>query len=109
MYVTRGMNGSKMCTGAYRGRGVSRLMRTYALKYLYLYFCLMVSCFICRILTLSPFKKGAFVKNCYFSPMRLISIVTEYASFYFKLFFRTKVSQNAFNLNQIESYVYSIF
>ena len=31
MYVTRGMEGSKMCTGAYRGRGVSRLMCTYAL------------------------------------------------------------------------------
>ena len=31
MYVTRGMKWSKMCTGAYRGRGVSRLMCTYAL------------------------------------------------------------------------------
>ena len=29
--------------------------------------------------------------------------------FYFKLFFRTKFSQNAFNFNQIESYVCSIF
>ena len=26
-------------------------------------FCLMVSCFICRILTLPSFKKGVFVRN----------------------------------------------
>ena len=31
MYVTRGMEESKMCTGAYRERGVSRLMCTYTL------------------------------------------------------------------------------
>ena len=29
--------------------------------------------------------------------------------FYFKLFIQTKVSQNAFNFNQIDFYVYSIF
>ena len=45
------------------------------LHYLFLCFCLMVSCFICRILTLSSFKKGALVTNYYFSPMTSFSIV----------------------------------
>ena len=98
-----------MCTGMYRGSGVSRLMCTYALTLSLFMFCLMASCFICRILTSCSFKKGAFVRNGYFSPMRSISIVMEQAFFYFKLFFRTKVSQNAFNFNQLESYVYSTF
>ena len=64
---------------------------------------------ICGILTLSSFKKGVFFRNGYFYPMRSISIVMKQAFFIFKLFFRTKVSQNAFNFNQIESYVCSIF
>ena len=64
---------------------------------------------ICGILTLSSFKKGVFFRNGYFYPMTSISIVMKQAFFIFKLFFRTKVSQNAFNFNQIESYVYSIF
>ena len=75
MYVTRGMKGSKMGTGVYRGEGYhASCVRTH-LHYLFLYFCLMVSCFICRILTLSSLKKGAFVKNVYFAPMRSTSIV----------------------------------
>ena len=35
----------------------------------------MVSCFLCRNLTLPSFKKGVFVRNGYFSPMRSISVV----------------------------------
>ena len=35
----------------------------------------MVSCFICRNLALPSFKKGVFVKNGYFSPVRSISVV----------------------------------
>ena len=45
------------------------------LHYLFKCFCLMVSCFICRNLTLPSFKKGVFVRNGYFSPMRSISVV----------------------------------
>ena len=45
------------------------------LQYLFSCFCLMVSCFICRNLTLPSFKKGVFVRNGYFSPMRSISVV----------------------------------
>ena len=59
-------------------------------------FCLMVSCFICRSLTLPSLEKGVFVRNGYFSPMILLSVVIKQAFFYF-------------NFNLIESYVYSIF
>ena len=45
------------------------------LHYLFSCFCLMVSCFICRNLTLPSFKKGVFVRNGYFSPMRSTSVV----------------------------------
>ena len=45
------------------------------LHYLFSCFCLMMSCFICRNLTLPLIKKGVFVRNGYFSPMRSISVV----------------------------------
>ena len=43
----------------------------------YLFSCcfLMVSRFICRNLTLRSFKKGVFVRNCYFSPVRSTCVV----------------------------------
>ena len=90
-------------------RGVSRLICAYALTCTYLFhflmmswrtLCLMVSCFICRNLTLPSFKKDVFVRNGYFSPMRSISV---FVKFYFKFFFPIRVSQNVFNFNQIES------
>ena len=90
-------------------RGVSRLICTYALTCTYLFhflmmswrtLCLMVSCFICRNLTLPSFKKDVSVRNGYFSPMRSISV---FVKFYFKFFFPIRVSQNTFNFNQIES------
>ena len=49
-------------------------VRTY-IMYLFSCFCLMVSCFICRNLTVPSFKKGVFVRNGYFSPIRSISVV----------------------------------
>ena len=52
-----------------RGEGYHALSVRTQLHYLFLGFCLMASCFICRFLTLSSFKKGAFVTNGYFSPM----------------------------------------
>ena len=39
------------------------------------HFCLILSCFICRILTLPLFKKDVFFRNGYFSPARSISVV----------------------------------
>ena len=105
MYVTRGMDGShpeclQMRTGGERYH--ASCIRTH-LHYLFSCFCLMVSCFICRNLTLPSLKKGVFVRNGCFSPMRSISVVMKWALFYFKLFFRAKVSQNNFNFNQIEA------
>ena len=95
---------SKMCTGTNRERGLSCLMCTYALHHLFSCFCLMVPCFICRNLTLLSFKKGVFVRNGYFSPMRSTSVVMKITFFTLNcFFFRTKVSQNTFNSNQIDS------
>ena len=77
MYATRGMEGGhpkgvQLRTG---GEGYhASCVRTH-LHYLFSSFCLMVSCFICRNLTLPSFKKGMFVRNDYFSPMRSISVV----------------------------------
>ena len=94
MYVTRGIEGGHpKCLQVRTGREV----------YYASCFCVMVSCFICRYLTLPLFKKGVFVRNGYFSSMRSISVVMKSAFFNFKLIFQTKVSQNAFNFNQIES------
>ena len=111
MYVTRGMEGvhPKYLQVRTGGEGYhSSCVRTH-LHYLFSCSWLMVFCFICRNLTLPSFKKGVFVRNGYFSSMRSISVVMKSALFYFKLFFQTKVSQSAFNFNQIEPCVYSIF
>ena len=51
------------------------------LHYLFSCFCLIVSCFIFRNLTLPSFKKGEFVRNGYFAPMRSISVVMKYDFF----------------------------
>ena len=65
-YATGGLEGwgsSKMFTGAYRERGVSRLMCTYVITRSFSCFCLMLPCFICRNLTLPSFRKHVFVRN----------------------------------------------
>ena len=72
MYVTRGMEGGhpKCLQTRKGGEGYhASYVRTH------LGFCLMVSCFICRNLTLPLFEKGMFVRNGYFPPMRSISVV----------------------------------
>ena len=94
MYVTRGMGrrgggSSKMFTDAYSGRGVSRTH----LHYLLPYFCLMLSCFICRNLSLLSFKKGAFVRIGYFSQMRFIPVVMKEAFFTLNCFSKPKFAK----------------
>ena len=89
-----GGESSKMCAGTHRGG--ERYHVSYVHKHLYYLFssfCLIVSCFICRYLSLPSFKKCVFVRNGYFSPMGSISVVMKQAFFYLKLFFRTKVSK----------------
>ena len=77
MYVTSEMEGGhpkrlQMRTG---GEGYhASCVRTHLL-YLVSCFCLMVSYFPCRNLTFPLFKKGVFIRNGYFSPMRSISVV----------------------------------
>ena len=79
MYVTRGMEGTnpkclQMRTG---GEGYRALCVRTHLHYLFSCLCLMVSCFICRNLTLPSFKKGMFVRIGYFSPVRPTSVVVK--------------------------------
>ena len=71
----------KMRKAAYRGREChASCVRTH-LHYLFScfwqHFCLIVSCFICRNLTLSLIKKDVFIRNGYFSPTRYISAAIE--------------------------------
>ena len=83
------------------GDGYHALCVRTHLHYLFRCFCLMVSCFICRNLTLPSFKGCVCQKWLFLS--NDIKFPQEISLFYFKLFFRTKVSQNAFNFNQIDS------
>ena len=87
-----------MYTGTYIGRGVSRLKCTYALTLSLSCFCLMVSCFICRKLTLPSFKKGVFIRNDYSSPMRPISFVMKQAFFTLNYFSEPKLAKTLFIL-----------
>ena len=63
------------CVQGQRGITLHVYVRTYTISFHV--FCLMVSYYICRNLTLPSFKKGVFVRNGYFSPMRSISVVVK--------------------------------
>ena len=71
------------------------------------HFCLIVYCFICRNVTLPLFRKRCVCHKRSFLSKK-INFCCEFF-FYLKLFLQTKVSQNAFNFNQIESFLYSQF
>ena len=80
MYVTRGMEGGhakciQVRTGE-EGHNAS-CVRTHLhalLTSLFMFLPYGVF-FICRNLILASFKKGVFIRNGYFSPMKLISVV----------------------------------
>ena len=115
MYATVGgmVGSSKMHTAAYRGRVCYASCVPKHLHYLLpcflQYFYLILSCLICRNLTLPLFKKDVFVRNSYF-PLNEISFCRHEINFFqLKLILRTKVRQKAIDFNQIESQVYSIF
>ena len=57
------------------GEGYHVSCVTTHLHYLFSCFCLIVTFFICRNLTIPSFKKGVFARNGYFSPKRSISVV----------------------------------
>ena len=74
-----GRRSSKTRRAAYRRRRCHvSCVRTH-LHYLFSCFlqrfCLIVSCFICRNLTLPLFNKDVLVRNGYFSPTKSISVV----------------------------------
>ena len=79
MYVTRGMErGHPKCLQMRKGgegnHESSVHTKLYLLcTYLFLCFCLMVSCFTCRNLT--SLKKGVFIRNGYFSQRISIAVV----------------------------------
>ena len=60
-----------------------------------------------RNLTLPSFRQDVLPKNGYFFFNEINVCCHEINNF--KLFLRTKVSQNAFNFSQLESYAYSEF
>ena len=98
-----------MCTGAYRERGLSRFMCTYALTpslFMFLSYGLL---FYLREFNLPFIQKGCVCQKWLFFSNEINLCSNEISFFYFKLIFRTKISQNAFNFNQIEFYVYSLF
>ena len=110
-YVRNQGNGegsSKMFTDAYRGRGVSRFMCTYALTSLFMFLSYGVLFYLQKF-NLTFIQKGCVCQKWLFFSNEINFCCHELSFFYFKLFFRTKVSQNAFNFNQIESQVYSKF
>ena len=81
MYINRGMERRHSEYAEVRtvGEGCqASFVRTY-LHYFFWCFCLMGSCCICRNLTLPSFTKGVFVRDCYLSPMRSISVVMRWA------------------------------
>ena len=78
-YATGGEigGGGGVSKAAYRGRKCHATCVHTHLNYLFScfwqHFCLIVSCFICRNLTLYLIKKDVFIRNGYFSPTRSIS------------------------------------
>ena len=76
---------SKMRTAAYGGGrchpSCARTHLHYLFSCFWQHFCLIVSFFICRNLTLPLFKKDAFVTTGYFSPTSSISVIIKYAFF----------------------------
>ena len=95
MYVTRGMQRSHpKCVQVHTGgEGHHASCIRPHLHYLFSCFCLMVSCFICRDLTLPSSKNGVFVRNGYFSPMRSISVLMKKAFFTLNSFSEPKLAK----------------
>ena len=76
MYLTRGMERGhpKYLQMRTEGKGYHNSCLHTHVHYSFLCFCRMVSCFICRNLTL-PSLKQMFVRNGYFPSVRSISVV----------------------------------
>ena len=110
MYVTRGMEvGSSICVQVRTGgEGYHASCVHKHLHYPFSCFCLMVSCFICRNVTLPSFKKGMFVRNGYFSPMRSISVVMKQAFFTLNWFSEPKLAKTLLILIK-QNFTYTLY
>ena len=97
--ATEGMEGViQNVNRCIQGRWVSRLMCTNALPNNY-----SSHVFVLRCLAFTFIKKGCvFLRNGYFLQKDHF-LLSWNKLFHFKLFFRIKVNNNAFNFNQIES------
>ena len=90
---------SKMCTGAYSGNGVSRLMCTYALTLSLSMFLSYGVLFYLQKFNLTFIQKGCVCQKWLFLYNEINFCCNEIIFFYFKLFFRFNVSQNTFDFN----------
>ena len=89
-----------------QGKGRLRLMCTYTLALsLFMFLAAFLSyivCFICRDLSFTFIQKRCVGQKRLFFSSKTKNL-HEISFFYLKFFLRTKVSQNPFNFNQIES------
>ena len=100
MFVTRGMEGaSKMFPDAYSGRRVSRFMCTYTLTLSLFMFLSYDVLFHLYNFNLIFIQNGCVCQKWLCFSNKINFYFHEISFFYFKLFFRTKVSQNGFNFN----------
>ena len=99
-----------MFIDAYRGREVSRFMCTYALTLSVFMFQFYGVLFYLQKFNIASIQRGYICQEWLFFSNEINFCCNEISFFfYFKLLFRTKVSQNGFNFNQIESQAYSKF
>ena len=106
-YVHNQRNGrgsSEMRKGAYRGRGVSHLMCTYALTLSLFIFLSYGVLFYLQKFNHTFIQKGYVCQKQLFFSNEINFCCNDISLFCFKLVFRTKVSQNAFIFNQIECF-----
>ena len=98
-----------MFADAYRRIWVSRFMCKYALTLSLFMFLFYAVLFCLQKFNLTFIQKGCVCQKLLFFSNEINFCCNEISFFYFKLLFPTKVSQNGFNFNQTESYVYSKF
>ena len=98
---------SKMFTDAYRGRGVSRFMCTYAFTLSLFMFLSYGVLFYLQKFNITFIQNGCVCKKQLFFSTEINFCFNDISFFYFKLLFLTNVSQNGVDFNQVESQIYS--
>ena len=109
-YVRNQGNGEgsfKMCTGAYSERGILPHDITYSTTLFLLMFLSYRVLFYLQKFNLTFILKGSVCQKWLFFSNEINFCCNEISFLYFKLFYQTKVSKNAFDFNQKISQVYS--